>query len=153
MNPDAKIRMAASETLTSVAETASLCCWPPFFYLGRVVVGKEGVETLSVFDALNNCVVQAATELFADFVVVRFGPQKPFDEALPWLMPRTKVLLPIYYAAFTWNFIQPVVIDLIYVIGPGGECFTYPGSSRHNDQAQVPRYTKEQACLDEIDGR
>ena len=42
--------------------------------------------------------------------------------------------------------------DLVYVIGPEG-CFTYFGSSRHNDASQLWRYEAEAACLAELDGR
>ena len=42
-----------------------------------------------------------------------------------------------------------LVLDLIYVIGPGG-CFTYFGGGRPNDAVALPRYEAEAACLDKL---
>jgi hypothetical protein len=94
-----------------------------------------------------NIGMQLGVGFLVDFLVVWYGPYKPFGQGVSrHLVPIAKTivgsaLLSIYQMMVT------VPAEMAFVIGPQG-CLAYFVSSTH--EAQLKRRQDEAACLDKL---
>ena len=90
---------------------------------------------------------------FADFVVVRFGPPKPYAESFQWIIRspyRVVIISAISYSQLFQIFAQLPLREVYFVMGPTG-CRTVMKGANNTEKRKAWRESYA-ACLAELDG-